>query len=94
MNELDADVESFEQYYQQNRETMGALSIEASWLALKGACTVQKVRDGVRIDGITGTYPRYRSALLKHNVTHKLSPDERRERLTKLRKYASMKLSS
>lgn len=86
------EVEHFERYWQQNKGTMDAVSLEATWLALKGACTVKRIPGGVRINGVTDKYQVYNVILMKHSEKYKLSPGEQRERMTELAQYAKMKL--
>ena len=86
------EAQSFEDYYQKNKDSMDALSIEASWLALKGVCTVKMVKGGVRIDKVTDKYPVFMKVLLKHREMFKLSPEEQKKKMTELAAYAKMKL--
>ena len=65
MNE-DLEVAHFERYYREHQGTMDTLAIKATWLALKGACTVHETRHGTRILAVTASYPTYNGILNKH----------------------------
>lgn len=92
MVEEKSEMRSFEEYFQANKGTMDAVSIEASWLALKGACTTKKIENGVRIDAVTERYPMYNAIIAKHTWEYKLSTDDRDAKWKDLAKYAKMKL--
>ena len=85
------EVEHFERYWQENKGKMDALSLEASWLALKGACTVKQTNIGVRIDKVLQRYPAFMVILQRHGEKYRLSPEEIKERYAELTKYAMMK---
>lgn len=86
------EIESFERYWRENNGTMDAVSLEATWLALKGACTVKQIPNGVRINGITEKYPAYNVILQKHGEKYRLSTEEQRNRMQELIEYAKVKL--
>jgi hypothetical protein len=86
------EMRSFHNYYEQNKGKMDAISLEASWLALKGVCSVKPIPNGVRIDKVTDKYSVYMAILERYNQVYKLSTEERAQQWTELVKYARIKL--
>jgi hypothetical protein len=85
------EVEHYERYWQENKGKMDAVSLQATWLALKGAVTVKQIPNGVRIDRVLAKYPAYNVILQRHTDKYRLSPEEIKERYAELTKYAMMK---
>lgn len=86
------EMKSFHDYYNEKKGTTDAVSIQATWLALKGACTVKDIPNGVRINGVTGKYPVYNVILQKYTERYKLSTEEREKKWKELVEYGKMKL--